>query len=319
MGTYIVRRLLGMIPMMFAITVATFLLMHAAPGNAIDAVINPKIKDIAELQQRLKAAQGLTQPLWWQYFHWLGLFVTGNWGFSFAQHAPVISLIGPALRNTLLLSVMAEVLILLIGVPVGIYQSRHPYGQFDYLSSVVMFVIYSVPYYIMALFLIYLLSIDLHLFPSQGATGTGPLGGTFIDHIYHAILPAISIALGSSTVYSRFTRGSLLEVSRKDFTRTAYAKGLSEGTVFRRHVFRNGMIPIVTQFGFDIGGLVSGAVILEGLFSYQGMGYLSLQAALSRDYPVILATTVLFAMAVLIGNLLADILYAVVDPRIRYN
>lgn len=319
MGTYIVRRLLGMIPMLFAITVATFLLMHAAPGNAIDAIINPNIKDVQALQERLKEAAGLNHPLWWQYFHWLGLFFTGNWGFSFAQHAPVITLVGPALRNTLILSILAEIMILVVGIPIGIYQARHPYKRFDYWSSIIMFVIYSVPYYIMALFLIYLLSIDLHLFPAQGATGTGPLGGTFIDHVYHALLPAISIALPSITVYTRFTRGSMLDVARKDFTRTAFAKGLPEGRVFRRHVFRNGMIPIVTQFGFDIGGLVSGAVILEGLFSYQGMGYLSLQAVLARDYPVILATTVLFAIAVLIGNLVADILYAVVDPRIRYN
>nr|WP_206917638.1 ABC transporter permease [Alicyclobacillus suci] len=254
-----------------------------------------------------------------QYVDWLGNFIRGDWGYSFAQGVPVRQLVLPALGNTLILAALAEVFILLIGVPLGIWQARRPYSLFDTSTSIVNIILFSIPYYIIAIFLIYFLAIKLHVFPSQNAVGTGPQAGSIVDHLYHALLPALSIALASSAVYSRYTRGSMLDVSRRDFTRTARAKGLTEGVVFRKHVFRNGMIPIVTQLGFDIGSLAGGAVILEGLFAYQGMGYITLQAATQRDYNVIMATSLIIAIGVLLGNLIADILYAVVDPRIRYQ
>ncbi|MCL6443990.1 MAG: ABC transporter permease [Alicyclobacillus sp.] len=319
MGTYIVRRLAGMVPMLFLISVFTFLMMHLAPGNAFTAILDPKIKDPQAVQKILEHEAGLDRPWWWQYGVWISHFIQGNMGNSFTQHKPVIELLGPALQNTLILAVIAEIMILLIGIPIGIWQSRYPYSRFDYTASTVLFVLYSVPYYVFALLLIYLFAITWRIFPAQNATGTGPTAGTFIDHVYHAILPAMSIALSSFVAYSRYTRGSMLDVSRRDYTRTAYAKGLPENRVFFKHVFRNAMIPLVTQFGFDLGGLVGGAIILEGLFEYQGMGLLTIQAVNTRDYPVIMATTIIFAVAVLLGNLIADILYAVVDPRIRYN
>lgn len=319
MGTYIVRRLLGMIPMLFAISIFVFLMMHAAPGNAITAMLNPNIKDVVALQKNLLHQNYLDRPLYVQYFHWLGLFAQGQFGYSFAQHQLVSDLLGPAIRNTLLLAVLAEVMVLLLGIPLGIMQARYPYSKFDYSSSTVSFVFFSVPYYIFALFLIYLLAITWRIFPAQNSTGTGPLAGTFIDHLYHAFLPALSIALAGFAGYSRYTRSSMLEVRNRDFTRTAYAKGLPEGKVFYKHVFRNAMIPLITNFGYDLGGLVGGAIILEGLFSYQGMGLLTLQAVGNRDYTVIMATTMIFAVFILFGNLVADILYSVVDPRIRYN
>ena len=319
MGTYITRRLLGMIPMLFFITVAVFLIMHAAPGNAFNSILNPNIQDPQALIASLEKQNGLDKPLWWQYIHWVSLFVTGNWGFSFAEHQPVIDLVAPALRNTLILSITAEILTLGIGIPLGVFQSRKPYSAFDYSTSVVSFILFSVPYFIFAILLIYVFAIHLRIFPAQGAVGTGPGAGSLLDHIYHALLPAIAIALSYLAFYSRNTRGSMLEVSRKDYVRTAYAKGLSSSTVFSKHVLRNALIPLITFFGLDIGNLVGGAVILEGLFTYQGMGLLTISAVNNRDYNVIMATTIIFAIAVLLGNLLADILYAVVDPRIRYN
>jgi len=318
-GAYIVRRILVMIPMLIAITVFVFLIMHAAPGNAMESILDPRIKDPTALLNALKKANGLDKPLYVQYFTWVSNFFRGNWGFSFSNHQPVTQLVGPAIKNTLILAIVAEILTLIIGVPLGIQQSRKPYGAFDNTVSVFSIALFSIPYYIVAIFLIYFLSIKLGIFPAQNAVGNGPSAGSLLDHLVHVALPAISIALTSSAVYSRYTRGSMLEVSRKDYTRTAYAKGLREGKVFTKHVFRNGMIPIVTQFGFDIGGLIGGFIILEGLFAYQGMGYLTLQAVLDRDYNVILATTMLIAIGILIGNLIADILYAIVDPRIRYN
>ncbi|MCL6454922.1 MAG: ABC transporter permease [Alicyclobacillus sp.] len=319
MGTYIARRLLGMIPMLFAITVATFLMMHAAPGNAIEAILNPAIKDPQQLQQQLLHANGLDLPLYQQYLNWIGNFLIGNWGFSFGQHTSVLSLIGPAIKNTLIMSILAEFFTLIIGIPLGLFQSRKPYSSFDYSTSTASFILFSVPSFIFAILLIYVFAIKLRIFPSQGSMGTGPGAGSLIDHIYHALLPAISIALVSLAFYSRQTRGAVLEVSRRDYVRTAYAKGLDEGSVFRKHVLRNAMIPLITFFGFDFGGLVAGSVILEGIFQYQGMGLLTITAVQQRDYPVIMATTVLFAVAILLGNLLADIAYAAADPRIRYN
>lgn len=308
-----------MIPMLFAISVFVFLLMHMAPGNAFTAILDPRLKDPEQLQKALEQAAGLDRPLPWQYWHWLQQFVTGNMGNSFTLHRPVAELLGPALENTLMLAVLAEAMIIVLGIPIGIWQARKPYSAFDYASSTALFVVYSTPYYILAFFLIYFFAIELQWFPAQNAVGTGPGAGSLVDHLHHAILPALSLALSSFAVYSRFTRASMLDVGRLDYVRTAYAKGLSENRVFFKHVFRNAMIPVVTQFGFDIGNLVAGAVILEGLFSYQGMGYLFLQAVYNRDYPVIMATTLIFAVAILIGNLVADVLYAVVDPRIRYN
>lgn len=319
MGTFIVRRLLGMIPMMFAITVAVFLVMHAAPGNAFDSIMNPHITNIKELQMDLAKANGLDKPLWWQYFHWIGQFLTGNWGMSFTYHSPVISLIGSAAKNSIVMAFMAEVLILATGIPFGIYQARNPYTKFDYISSTLLFILFSVPFFVLAIFLIYFMAIDLQWFPAQGSSGTGAGAGSFIDLLYHAALPAITIALVNMTLYTRFTRGSMLDVSRKDYVRTARAKGLSERVVFSKHVLRNALIPIVTQLGFDIGGLIGGQIILEGMFQYQGMGLLVINSVSGRDYPVIMATTVLIAVGILLGNLVADILYAVVDPRIRYN
>lgn len=308
-----------MIPMLIAISIFTFLMMHLAPGNAIDAMINPRIKDLAQVQKTLEAQNGLNLPLPVQYLHWLWNVLHGNFGFSFSQHQPVSSLLGPAIENTLILAILAEILILIIGIPIGIMQARRPYSRLDYSTSIVSFVFFSVPYFIFAIFLMYVFAIHWPIFPAQNAVGTGPNSGSLIDHIYHALLPAISIALTSNTVYSRYTRGSMLDVSRQDYVRTARAKGLQEGQVFRKHVFRNAMVPIVTQFGFDIGGLIGGAVILEGLFTYQGMGLLTINAVSQRDYPVIMATTLLIAIGVLIGNLVADIMYAIVDPRVQYN
>ncbi len=319
MTTYIIRRILIMIPMLLAISIIVFLMMHAAPGNAIDAVLNPHIQNQAQLIANLKKQNGLNLPLPVQYVHWIWGFVRGQWGYSFAESESVTKVVFPALKNTLLLAVMAEIMILIFGIPIGIQQARRPYGAYDNTASVFSVAFFAIPYFIVAIFLLYFFAIHWQIFPPNGAVGTGPNSGSFLDHVRHALLPAISLAITAIAVYSRYTRSSMLDVSRRDFVRTAYAKGLREGDVFKKHVFRNGMIPIVTQFGLDVGGLAGGAVILEGLFAYQGMGYVTLQAAQQRDYNVIMATTMIIAIMVLLGNLLADIIYAMVDPRIRYD
>jgi peptide/nickel transport system permease protein len=319
MLTYIVRRVLMMIPMMLAITMFTFLVMHAAPGNAFDALLNPRVTDPDQLRLHLIHLNHLDDPLPVQYWIWLTQIVQGNFGNSFYYHQPVSQLLVPALRNTAIMAIIAEIFTLAVALPVGIFQSKRPYSKFDYTMSTGLFVLFSVPPYIFALFLIYTFALNLHWFPAQNAMGTGPGAGSLLDIVYHAILPAAAFALSYFAFYTRFVRSSMLEVSRKDFTRTAYAKGLSENKVFFKHMFRNGMIPVVTQFGLDIANIAGGFVILEGVFTYEGMGLLAINALTTEDYPLIMATTLIFAFLVLIGNLVADILYAVVDPRIKYN
>jgi peptide/nickel transport system permease protein len=319
MGVYLIRRVFGLIPMIFIITVITFLMMHAAPGDAFSSIMNPKIKNINELQAALRHVAGYDQPLPMQYVKWIKNFFIGDWGYSYVKHEPVLSMITPALVNTVILSLIAQIISIGLGIPIGILQSRFPYSKFDYTTSTILFIFFSIPSFIFGIILIYVFAINLGFFPAQGAIGLGPSAGSLGDHLYHAFLPATALILLSFVSHTRYIRGAMLDVKSADYTRTAYAKGLKERKVFTKHVFRNAMIPSITQWGFDIAALVGGSIILEGLFQYQGMGLLTIDAVNNRDYPVIMATTIIYAVAILIGNLIADILYAVVDPRIRYK
>lgn len=319
MGVYILRRILGLIPMIFIITVIAFIMMHLAPGDAFSSIMNPNIKNVDQLQETLRETAGYDKPLPVQYIEWLKNFITGDWGYSYVKFEPVLSMVGPALVNTVFLAVLAQVISIGLGIPIGIMQSRFPYSKFDYTSSTILFIFFSIPSFIFGIILIYVFAVNLGWFPAQGATGFGPNAGSIIDRLYHSFLPATALILLSFVSHTRYVRGAMLDAKSSDYTRTAYAKGLSDRTVFTKHIFRNAMIPSVTQWGYDIAAVVGGSIILEGLFQYQGMGLLTIDAVNGRDYPVIMATTIIFAVAILIGNLIADILYAVVDPRIRYD
>lgn len=305
--------------MIFVITIIAFMMMHLAPGDAFSSIMNPNIKNVDELQETLRQTAGYDQPLPVQYIEWLKNFITGDWGYSYVKFQPVLSMIGPALVNTIFLAILAQTISIGLGIPIGILQSRFPYSRFDYTSSTILFVFFSIPSFIFGIILIYVFAINLGWFPAQGAIGFGPNAGSLTDRLYHAFLPAVSLILLSFVSHTRYIRGAMLDAKSSDYTRTAFAKGLSERRVFTKHIFRNAMIPSVTQWGYDIAAVVGGSIILEGLFQYQGMGLLTIDAVNGRDYPVIMATTIIFAVAILIGNLIADILYAVVDPRIRYD
>ncbi|PWI58351.1 ABC transporter permease [Sulfoacidibacillus thermotolerans] len=321
MATYIIRRLLGLIPTLFVITVIVFILMHLMPGNAFLALTqNPHIKDAAEVIKRKEAEAGLNLPLWQQYVNWVVNLLHGNLGTSYQYDEPVARLIGFSLPNTLTLAITAEIIVLLAGIPMGLLQASRVNKAFDVSTSFFAVLLYSIPSFVFALFLIYIFSFTLNWLPSFGTvTPAVPWSGDLGDRISHLILPALALALPSIAFYSRLTRGNTLQVIVQDFVRTARSKGLRDSRVLFRHVLRNAIIPIITQFGFDIGGLFSGAVLIEEIFTWPGMGELTVSANLNRDYPVILATTLIFAVTVLIGNLVADILLAIADPRIRYN
>ncbi len=321
LATYIIRRLLGLIPTLLVITVIVFILMHLMPGNAfLTLTQNPHIKDAAKVIQRQEVAAGLNLPLWQQYINWIVNLLHGDLGTSFQYQEPVTRLIGFSLPNTLTLAITAEIIVLLIGIPMGVLQASRVNKGFDISTSFVAVLLYSIPGFLFAFFLIYVFSFTLNLLPSFGTvTPAVPWSGDLGDHISHLILPALALALPSVAFYSRLTRGNTLQIIVQDFVRTARSKGLRDGRVLFRHVLRNAIIPIITQFGFDMGALFSGAVIIEEIFTWPGMGELTVSANLNRDYPVILATTLIFAVTVLIGNLIADILLAIADPRIRYN
>ncbi len=321
MAAYIIRRILGLIPTLFVITVIVFLLMHAMPGNAFEALVfNPRIKDASEVYKRLIAENGLNQSLAVQYIYWINNVIHGNLGISSSLNMPVSEAIGTYLPNTLMLAITAEIIILVISLPIGLYQANKVNGKFDVSTSFIAIFLYSIPGFVFALVLIFLFSFLKKWLPSSGTVTPGiATSGSLGDRISHLVLPALSLALPSMAYYTRLTRSNTLSVIVADFVRTARAKGLKRPRVMFRHVLRNAIIPIVTQFGFDIGGLFGGAVLIEQIFTWPGMGELSLNATLNRDYPLILGTTLLFAVMVLIGNLVADILLAISDPRVRYD
>ncbi|MHB1681803.1 MAG: ABC transporter permease [Bacilli bacterium] len=322
MVSYVIRRLLGLIPTLFIITVIVFGLMHLMPGNAFQALIglNPHIKDAAKVIAQREANAGLNLNWPQQYVNWIVNLLHGNLGTSFEFQEPVTTLIGIALPNTVTLAFTAELIILIIGIPVGVFQANRVNKGFDISTSLLAVFMYSIPGFVFALFLIFLFSFTLNWLPSMGTvTAAVPWSGDLGDRLQHLILPAVTLALPSVAYYTRLMRANTLQVLFQDYVRTARAKGLRSARVLFRHVLRNAIIPITTQFGFDIGGLVGGAVILEQIFTWPGMGELTINANLNRDYPVILATTLIFAVMVLIGNLFADILLASMDPRVRYN
>jgi peptide/nickel transport system permease protein len=295
--------------------------MHAMPGNTFESLVfNPKIKNAAEVYKRLIAENGLNQSLPVQYVDWIGNIIRGNLGISYSLNMPVSQAIGTYLPNTLILAITAEVIILVISIPIGLYQANKVNGKFDVSTSFVAILLYSIPGFVFALLLIFFFSFMLNWLPSSGTVSPGiASSGSFGDRVSHIILPALALALPSMAYYTRLTRSNTLSIIIADFVRTARAKGLRGSRVMFTHVLRNAIIPILTQFGFDIGGLFGGAVIIEQIFTWPGMGELSLNATLNRDYPLILGTTLLFAVTVLIGNLIADILLAFADPRVRYD
>jgi len=319
--SYTIRRILGLIPTLFIITLIVFGLMHAMPGNAFEALMhNPKLANGSALYKNAVKENGLNLSLPQQYILWINNMLHGNFGNSFSYNASVASLVAVALPRTVRLAIAAEVIILLVGIPLGAWQASRQNKPFDVITNTITVFLYAFPSFIIALFLILFISFDLGWLPNVGSvSATGPGAGSFMDHIQHLILPASALAIPSIAGYSRLTRGTTIQTIVMDFVRTARAKGLRGGRVLFRHVLRNAIIPIITQFGFDLGGLVGGAIIIEQIFTYPGMGELSVAAISARDYPIILTTTLIFAIAVLIGNLVSDLLLAYSDPRVRYD
>ena len=316
MGKYIVKRLLMGIPTFIGITILVFFLSCLAPGSPLELVFNDS-NATAEVMAEMEAKLGLDQPVYIQYFHWVGELLKGNFGTSYRVGNPVLAMVGERIGPTLLITISSLILSILIAIPLGMMSAFHPYSGWDYFSSGLSFIGAATPNFFAGLVLIFLLSVKIHLLPSSGMYDSGVI--TTGNLVKHMVLPVIVLSVQQVGSLIRQTRGSVLEVLQDDFIRTARAKGCLEPRVLFHHALRNSMAPIVTLIGSMIPFLAGGAVVTEQLFSWPGLGSLMVLSISSRDYPVIMGITVFIALAVLIGNLIVDLVYGILDPRIRYN
>ncbi|MBU5439389.1 ABC transporter permease [Tissierella sp. MSJ-40] len=320
MKQFIIRRLLIMIPVFIGISMIIFGLIHSTPGDPYITMLDPNITE-ADREAMLNSI-GYYDPLPVKYIKWIERAIKGDLGYSIRYKEPVADVISRRIGNTLLLSVTALVLSVLIAVPLGIVSATKQYSVFDYVATILALIGLSIPAFFFALGLIKVLAFDLGIFPISGieTTGANYTGmKRVLDVLHHMALPIIVLTFVQTASLMRYTRSSMLEVIQQDYIRTAKAKGLSERVVIYKHALRNAMISIVTLISLSLGGLLSGAVLTETVFVWPGMGTLVYQAILNRDYPLVMAGTMLLALCVLFANLLADIMYAVVDPRIRYE
>lgn len=317
MFQFVLKRLLLAIPTLLGVTVLTFILLHLAPGNLAQTLAgeNAAPAQVARISHEL----GLDRPVYEQYAIWLGKLVRGDLGFSYRRQAPVLSLIGERIGRTLLLMGSALALSIVIAVPLGVYQAFRRNTFFDRAASVAVFMAWSMPTFWFGTILIAVFAVQLRWSPVGGLQTIDTASFDWPSRLAHLVLPAATLAIVSLAGWSRYIRGSMVEQLQEDYTRTARAKGLPAGSVLFKHTLRNALIPFITLLGATIPALFGGAVITEQIFAYPGMGQLFWQSAIDRDYFTLLGMTVLTACLVILGNLLADVLYGVVDPRVRYD
>jgi len=321
---YLARRILFMLPLFFGITVICFSVMHLAPGSPTDlqTEMNPRVT--AEMKERLRALYDLDKPLPVQYGKWLGRLLVLDLGVSFSPAArPVSAKILERLPITVFLNVLSMALIFLIAIPIGVLSAVKQGSAFDRVMSVVVFVVFAIPTFWLALLLMILFGLHLDWLPVSGIRSLNyeylPPAEAFWDFLKHLILPVSIAAFGGLAGLSRYMRSNMLEVIRQDYITTARAKGLPERTVIYKHALRNAMLPVITLLGLSVPGLIGGSVIFETIFSIPGMGQLFYMAVRARDYPVVMGILVIGAVLTLVGNLLADVSYALADPRIRIS
>jgi peptide/nickel transport system permease protein len=322
MLTYTLRRLLLALPLLIGITFVSFLVIHLAPGDPTELIGGDQRTDTADTQKMLRKTFGLDDPIHVQYWNWLKRIVRLDFGKSFSPDArPVLTKIGERLPITLLLNVVELVIIVVIAVPIGVFSATRQYSVFDKVTTVFVFVGFATPDFWFALLLMILFGVQLGWLPISGLRSLNWEYLSFwhqqTDFIAHLFLPIVVATFGGLAGFSRYMRQSMLEVVRQDYVQTARAKGLAERVVVGKHALRNAMLPIVTILGLSLPGLIGGSVIVESIFAIPGMGQLMVQAVFERDYPVIMGNLVIVAVLTLIANLLADIAYGLVDPRIR--
>ncbi|MGA2468580.1 MAG: ABC transporter permease [Thermodesulfobacteriota bacterium] len=319
MTQFVLRRLLYTLITLIGISILSWVIISQAPGSPIALTLDPKVSP--KIIEQMEKNYDLDKPIYQQYFLWLKRLFTGNL-YSFKDGRPVMGKIGERIWNTLLLNLVAMLIIFSLAIPLGIFSAKRQYSILDNLGTFGAYLGISIPSFWLA-YLLILGTVKLFGYPVLGmrsfVTEDFTTTEVILDRLWHLMLPSIILAIGGIAALSRYTRSSMLEVIRQDYVRTAKAKGLPEETVYYKHALRNALLPIITLFGFLIPGLIGGSIIMETVFSWPGIGRLAYQAVLARDYPVVMTINTITAVLVLIGNFVADILYGIADPRIRYG
>ncbi|MDN4617443.1 ABC transporter permease [Paenibacillus sp. PsM32] len=312
---YVIRRLGIAIPVLLGITILNFIIINLAPGNPAELLLDPNTSQamIDAKKERL----GLDQPFYIQYWIWLVSLLQGNMGYSYSSFAPVSQLISERIGPTLLLTFVSLIVSIMISIPIGIFSAVKRNSRWDYIITGLAFVGTSLPQFFLGLALIYWFALKLQWLPTGGIE---PLeGGDLAQKVIHMILPVTVLSVAIIGKKVRYVRASMLDVLKQDYLQTARAKGLSGYIVIYRHALRNALIPIITVFGMEVPLLLGGSVIVEQVFQWPGIGQLTIQSVLSRDYPVIMGLNLVAALIVLIVNLFTDLLYRWVDPRVQYE
>ena len=321
MQRFLLQRAIQSVVVLLGLSVLVFTLLVFTPGDPLEvmAQANPEIR--AEDVQRLRQYYGLDDPLPVRYLKWLRAVARGDLGYSRTYGLPVATLIGQRLGNTLLLVGIAFLIAFVVGTTVGVYAALHQYSAADYGFTAFSFAGLAMPNFWQGILLILIFAVWLPLFPPGGMATPGVTAGwpAFLDRLRHLVLPVTVLATSGMATWTRYTRSSVLEVIRQDYVRTARAKGLPEGRIVRRHALRNALLPVITLVALSVPGVLNGAVLTETVFSWPGMGLLLFQAVLGHDFNVAMAVLLLLALVTVAANLLADVAYAVVDPRIRYG
>ncbi len=320
MFNYTIKRLLQALIVLVGVTVVIFVLIHLAPGDPLLQSMDPSVS--SEVREEMLEKIGFYDPIHIQYFKWVGRALTGDLGFSIKFKKPVSMVIMEYLPNTILLGVVSMILSIAIAIPAGIVSATRKNSITDYIVTVFSFLGLSIPAFFFGLLLIKWFAYDMAIFPVSGMISIGKnLSGMsrYLDILRHLVLPALVLALLQTATLMRYTRSSMIEVIDQDYIRTARAKGVKEKYVIYRHAFRNALISIITIITMQIPFLFSGAVLTETIFVWPGIGRINYNAIIGRDYPLIMGIMLLLAVIILGSNFLADILYAVADPRIRRN
>jgi peptide/nickel transport system permease protein len=329
--SYLIRRLLLAVLTLWLITFIIMALIRNMPGDPTKMLAfnagetGQSAKITAQMLEDMRASYGLDKPWYVGYWTWLAKLVRGDMGQSIVDQRPVTERIGERIGPTLTLSVISITLVYLLSVPLGLYMTARSGRWQEQALSTLFYVLYSIPSFVMALFLILLFAVKWKMLPLRAMKADAEVYdqlttvGQALDQLRHLILPVFCFTYGSLAYMTRFVRSNMLEVIRQDYVRTARAKGLDEKVVFFKHAFRNTLIPLATLLGLALPGLLGGSVILEQIFSWPGIGQLYFTAIATRDYPIVMGLTFTFACLALAGNLLADVIYAVVDPRIAYD
>jgi peptide/nickel transport system permease protein len=316
---HVIGRLLLMAPFIFGVLTLIFVLIKSAPGDPIQIMygMRPGKEYNPAVVERLRHELGLDQPIPIQYIQWIGRVLTGDLGYSYIYGQTVLKMISDSFMYTIILQSAGFILSLLIAIPAGIVSAAKQHSKTDYILTGGAIFFYSMPWFFYALIMIYVFGLWLGVAPIMGATSLGA-PWTLGDFLHHMILPTIVLGTSGAGFLSRIVRSSMLEVLDQTYIMMARSKGLSERVVIFRHAFRNAMLPVTTVAGMYLGFLVSGSAVIEWVFAYPGIGGLIVNASLQRDYPIIMGTSIIVCLSIILAVFLTDILYAFIDPRIRY-